>query len=276
MGAGAGYSITVSNCVVNKIADISPMDISLSGSNGWITATIKTDIKITATLNAEAYYDGSGNIDNVDLTITSVNLNLGFGNGYNAEILTAEAIDKYEEQFDADIESLWKELTEVVTADDIDLSYIKSELSDGRNYNGESETLSWGWVHATFSGEFTLDDVDGRSGYNNVESATMHIMWDAVTEFIDAAVTGDNVEYTVFVDNDIIDTFDTEEKAIQAAKDAIESDIKSFGIDNVDFEAYTVERSYYYLNDGGESTYEYETDFDNSEVVWTADADDFV
>ena len=103
MGAGAGYTITVSNCVVNKIADISPMDISLSGSNGWITATIKTDIKITATLNAEAYYDGSGNIDNVDLTITSVNLNLGFGNGYNAEILTAESIDKYEEQFDADI-----------------------------------------------------------------------------------------------------------------------------------------------------------------------------
>lgn len=274
MGAGAGYSITLSECELTSISEISRKDITLEKSEGYCSATVKFNAKLDATVNAESYYHGTGDIENVEVEVTSATLDLGFGEGYNGDILTPEAIEKYEAQFDDDIESLWKELIEVLTVDDLDISYIKSELSDGRNYEGESDILSAGWTHSTFDGEFELDDIDSRSGYNNVENATCRIVWDAVIDYIDKAVTGDNEEYTVFYNDDIADTYNTLDEAIKALKGMIDDEIAKGNADSIIFDECTVERSYYYLRNGGKDTYEYEFDWDYSEVEYAADSDD--
>ena len=274
MGAGAGYSITLKDCELTSISDISRKDITLEKSGGYCSATVKFNAKLDATVNAESYYDGTGDIENVEVEVTSATLDLGIGNGYNGEILTPEAVEKYEAQFDTDIDSLWKELIEVLTVDDLDISYIKDELSNGSNYEGESDTLSAGWVHSTFDGEFELDDIDSRSGYNTIENATCRIVWGAVIDYIDKAVTGDNEEYTVFYNDDIADTYDTLDEAIKALKGMIDDEISKGNADSIIFDECTVERSYYYLRNGGKDTYEYESDWDYSEVEYAADSDD--
>ena len=274
MGAGAGYSITLKDCELTSISDISRKDITLEKSGGYCSATVKFNAKLDATVSAESYYDGTGDIENVEVEVTSATLDLGIGNGYNGEILTPEAVEKYEAQFDTDIDSLWKELIEVLTVDDLDISYIKDELSNGSNYEGESDTLSAGWVHSTFDGEFELDDIDSRSGYNTIENATCRIVWDAVIDYIDKAVTGDNEEYTVFYNDDIADTYDTLDEAIKALKGMIDDEIAKGNADSIIFDECTVERSYYYLRNGGKDTYEYESDWDYSEVEYAADSDD--
>ena len=274
MGAGAGYSITLKDCELTSISDISRKDITLEKSGGYCSATVKFNAKLDATVNAESYYDGTGDIENVEVEVTSATLDLGIGNGYNGEILTPEAVEKYEAQFDTDIDSLWKELIEVLTVDDLDISYIKDELSNGSNYEGESDTLSAGGVHSTFDGEFELDDIDSRSGYNTIENATCRIVWGAVIDYIDKAVTGDNEEYTVFYNDDIADTYDTLDEAIKALKGMIDDEISKGNADSIIFDECTVERSYYYLRNGGKDTYEYESDWDYSEVEYAADSDD--
>ena len=99
MGASAGYTIKVSDCVVDKVSSVFGGDITFSKSKGSVVATIRTDIKATATLLADSYYHTSGEIEQVALNIVSVNLDLDIGNGHNSEILTSEAIEKYETEF---------------------------------------------------------------------------------------------------------------------------------------------------------------------------------
>lgn len=274
MGAGAGYNLILSDCEsVNTVNAINITDIDLEKSDGWCSVRVKGDLcTLDATVSSDSYYYGSGDIENVEVVITEAVLDLGIGNGYNEDILTPEAVEKYEEQFDTDINSLWKELIDVMTIDDVDINYIKNELADGRNFNG-SGNLGSGWIHQTFDGTFTLDAMDDRSGYNLIVEATGFIVWDAVTEFIDKAVQGDNVEYTVFWNGDIFETYNTLEEAKAALKKELDDTIAKGDVDSIDFPECQIESSYYYLRNGGESTYEYESDFDNSEIEYSADAD---
>lgn len=264
MGAGAGYTIEVSDAKVVSSVDVSTFTLEKDG--GYCTATVPCDVKLSATLSGGSYYDGIGEIANVALTVSSVVIALSFGNGFNEELLTPEAVAKYESQFDTDINDLWRELVDVVEPSDININFIREEMSYGINYNGEAR-LGGGWVGSTFDGTFTAE-LDGRDGSNELLSADMSVDEDFVIEFIDKAKYGDNLEYTVFYNDDIMDSYPEKDEAITALKNEILSDIE-----NVDPEGCYVEENRYYLRDGGVDTYEYETDWDYSEVVYSADTD---
>ena len=264
MGAGAGYTIEVSDAKVVSSVDVSTFTLEKDG--GYCTATVPCDVKLSATLSGGSYYDGIGEIANVALTVTSVVIALEFGNGFNDDLLTPEAIDKYERQFGEDINSLWRELVDVVEPSDININFIREEMSYGINYNGEAR-LGGGWVGSTFDGIFTAE-LDGRGGSNELLSADMLVDEDFVIDFIDKAKYGDNLEYTVFYNDDIMDSYSEKDEAIAALKKEIISDIE-----NADLDGCYVEENRYYLRDGGADTYEYETDWDYSEVVYNADAD---
>lgn len=269
---GAGYTIEVSDCNFESMANISAQDITLEKEGGYCSANIKCDIKLNVTLSGGSYYDSIGNIENVALTVTDVKFDLNFGNGINSEILTDVAVEKYENQFDTDIEDLWKELIDVVEVEDIDLEYIMDSLSYGQYYTGNA-SLGGGWIGSTFTGEFTVEEIDSRSGYNDIESYTAFIPSEMVVDFIDKAKYGDNVQYTVYESDGVYDSYATEEEAITALKDYLDSIIAKGEADSIDFYDCYVERSYYYLVDGREDTYEYEDDYDNAEMVYAADGD---
>lgn len=277
MGAGAGYTISVKDCDVIDLNESSIRIVKLfDWDNGLVrggSATVECNIKINGSVAANSYYYGCDYIDDVDMTILSAEVNLGFGDGFNKEILTPEAISKYTTQFGVDdIETLYEELIDNVTVDDIDMSYIVDVLKhDISNLTGEG-SYGGGWIHSTFDGEFELDNIDDRSGYNDTYNLMVQINNAKVVEFIDKAVTGDNVQYVALDDYDVIDAFNTEEEAIAALKEYIRDEVLTeYPIDEVDFSAYTVQEEFYYMTDA-----ENYGDSDWGEVVWTADESDFV
>lgn len=277
MGAGAGYTISVKDCDVVDLNESSIRIVKLGDwDNGLVRggyAIVECDIKITGSVSAESYYYGCDYIKDVPMSVVSAEVNLGFGNGFNKEILTREAVSKYTSQFGVDnIETLYEELIDNVTVNDIDMSYIVDVLKhDISNLTGKG-SYGGGWVHSTFDGEFELDDIDDRSGYNDTYNLTVQINNANVIEFIDQAVTGDNVQYVALDDYDIIDAFATEEEAISALKEYIRDTVLTeYDIEDVDFSSYTVQEEFYYMTDP-----ENYGDSDWGEVVWTADESDFV
>ena len=276
MGAGAGYTISVKDCDVVDLNESSIRIVKLGDwDNGLVrggSATVECNIKINGSVAANSYYYGCDYIDGVDMTILSADVNLGFGENFNKEILTQEAVSKYTSQFGVDdVEELYEELIDNVTVNDIDMSYIVDVLKhDISNLTGKG-SYGGGWVHSTFDGEFELDDIDDRSGYNDTYDLTVQINNANVVEFIDLAVRGDNVQYVALDDYDIIDAFNTEKEAIDALKEYIRDTVLTeYAIDDVDFSAYTVQEEFYYMTDA-----ENYGDSDWGEVVWTADESDF-
>ena len=277
MGAGAGYTISVKDCDVVDLNESSIRIVKLGDwDNGLVrggSAIVECDIKITGSVSAESYYYGCDYIEDVPMSVVSAEVNLGFGNGFNKEILTREAVSKYTSQFGVDdIESLYEELIDNVTVNDIDMSYVVDVLKhDISNLTGKG-SYGGGWVHSTFDGEFELDDIDDRSGYNDTYNLMIQINNANVVEFIDKAVTGDNIQYLAWDDNDVIDAFNTEKEAIDALIEYIRDEVLTkYPIEDVDFSAYTVQEEFYYMTDA-----ENYGDADLGEVVWTADESDFV
>ena len=277
MGAGAGYTISVKDCDIVDLNESNVRIVKLfDWDNGLVrggSATVECNIKINGSVAANSYYYGCDYIDGVDMTILSAEVNLGFGENFNKEILTQEAVSKYTSQFGVeDIETLYEELIDNVTVDDIDMSYIVDVLKhDISNLTGKG-SYGGGWIHSTFDGEFELDDIDDRSGYNDTYNLMVQINNANVVEFIDKAVTGDNVQYVTLDDYDVIDAFNTEEEAIDALIEYIRDEVLTkYPIEDVDFSTYTVQEEFYYMTDA-----ENYGDSDWGEVVWTADESDFV
>ena len=100
MGVGSGYSIKVSDCYVERLADIYPQDVvNIKRTKKSAVATIKTDIDAVATISYDhPYYYGE--YEDVELIITEVDFDLGFGEGYNKYLLNDQAIAKYEEMYE--------------------------------------------------------------------------------------------------------------------------------------------------------------------------------
>ena len=267
MGAGAGCDITIKDCKVNSVDDINLQNATLE-VDGWnVTITLDCAVHMDGTVNVASYYDGSGDIEEVALTVTNISLGLDFGSGEDDDILTAEAIDRFENQFDDDINSLWEDFLPLLTVNDIDPEYLKRELSSGENYTGTGK-IGGGWTGFTFEGQMEIDDVDSRSGYNPVGGYTCSIDEQFVIDYIDAAKYGDNQEYTAYYNNDILDTYTTEEEAITALKQEILANIPAADLSNCQ-----VERTYYWLRNGNVDNFEYESDVDAGVVVYSADND---
>ena len=267
MGAGAGCTIEISNSRVNYVADVSLENAALDVSGYYATLTLDCDVAIEGTINISSYYYGSGDVEEVSMTVHSVSVDLGFGNGYNSDILTAEATERFEAEFGDDIESIWEDFLPELTVSDIDPLYVKDLLQKEASFDGEGR-FGGGWVGVTFKGDFEITDVDSHNGYNPVSSFGAKVNEDFVIDYLDKAKYGDNLEYTAYYNGDILDTYNTEEEAIAALKQEISEDISA-----ADPSDCYVERTYYILTNGSVGNYEYDSDLDSAEVVYTADSD---
>ncbi len=267
MGAGAGCTIEISNSKVMSVADVSLQDATLETGDYSATLTLNCKVFINGTINMSSYYYGSGDVEEVAMTVDSVSLDLGFGNGYNRDILTVDATEHFETMFDGDIDSIWEDVLPILTVDDIDPEYVKDLLQKEAFFDGEGR-FGGGWIGVTFEGDFEIDDVNSHNGYNPVGSFAAHITEGFVIDYLDKAKYGDNLEYTAYYNGDILDTYNTEKEAIAALKQEITEDIA-----NADLSDCYVERTYYILTNGSTDRYEYETDFDSAEVVYTAESD---
>lgn len=266
MGAGAGCTIEVKDCSVIDVGSISLQTADIYTDSWNCTLRLDCNVKVSGTVNISSYDYGSGDVEEVAFTVKSVSMDLGIGNGYNHEILTDEAIDRFEEQFDGDIEDIWEKFLPELTVDDLEIGYIMDQLSSGYNYAG-SGAFGSGWVGVTFDGEFEIDDVDSHSGYNQIEEYTASIDEDFVIDYLDKAKYGDNIEYTAFYNGDILDSYNDLDEAIDALKSEILKDISA-----ADLPECYVERHFYYLNNGSVDNYEYASDWD-FEVEYCADSD---
>lgn len=275
MGAGAGYTVEVKDSDVKSVdvgsIVIENLTVDKTGPLTWLTANVSCDVDVVGDVRAESYYYGCDWISDVNFKVVHADIDVGIGNGYNSSILRPDSVVKFEEQFDADIESLYEEIIPLITPDDIDYSYIAEQLKSNGFYDG-SGVVGGGYVHSTFDGEVELTDIDNHDGYNGIYKATIIIQDKNVVDFIDEAVRGDNVTYAALEDYDILDSFNTEEEAIDYITGYIREQLSNYDDPEVfDFSAYTVQEEFYYMTDP--DSYDYG---DFGEVVWAADESDFI
>lgn len=116
--------------------------------------------------------------------------------------------------------------------------------------------IGGGWTHTTFDGELDCDEnhTDGNS-YSTltVIGAQMDIVDTNLIDFINKAVQGENIvtEYSVWKDDDMLESFDNEDSAIEYAKEK--------GADKVQTSNFRYD------------FYENWEDLDDDEVIWTSD-----
>lgn len=267
MGAGAGCDIEIKDCNVNSVGEINLQNATLEVDKWYVTITFDCDIKMDGTVRVSSYYHSTGDIEEVALTVNNISLALDFGNGNDDRILTPEAVDRFESQFDGDINSLWEDFIPILTVNDIDPNYLKDELRYGNNYDGTG-SFGGGWVGSTFSGQMEIDDVDSHSGYNPISGYACSVDDEFVIDYIDKAKYGYNIEYTAFYNGEIFETYNELDEAIDALRKEILADPTDADL----YDCY-VESSYYYLRNGSVDGYEYESDFDYAQVEYRADSD---
>ena len=275
MGAGAGYTIFIENVDVQNIvsATVESLDRwKMSVFSGY-SAKVVCDIKATARIKGEGYYDGCDWIDNVPITITSASISLPFGDGYNSQILTDYAVQRLTKQFpDEDVDSLWKELEGNIVEEDVSLNFIQDCLEDA-TFEGEG-LYGGGWSHSTFDGNVEVDKVSDNGTYSNLESFTFTIDHPNIIDFIDKAVTGDNKEYEVRFNGEPIESFEDEDEAIEYLKQTIREEITESGIDSIDFSDCTVEELYWEEDVDGNIDIE-DRGYDNIRYCADTDYDEF-
>lgn len=214
MGAGAGYTVFVKNAglglSINDIAN-GISNYSLDIHDRGCTVSIDCDIILTGDIKAESYYYGCDFIDGVLLRMQKITADLGLGNGYNADILTDEARYRYEGMYNLDIEALYMEIVNDITVDDIRSEYIAELVAENLPISGDG-LVGGGWSHHPFDGEFTINPE------YNFYSVTFSVVDSYITEFIDQAVTGDNVAYAVCLNGESIADVDSEQEAIDLLK----------------------------------------------------------
>ena len=184
-GAGAGYNITgtIDASTVNSF------NVVETTEDKYGTPTYLLDCDISATLEDvtfESYYDG-GHVDSAQIQITKLLL-----------------VDNHDPEEKG-------ELNKDNIRESLDETQVKSLIGGG-------------WVHSTFDGnvEFKEENADG-SVYSDfyVYGIEYHFIDEELVKFIDLAVQGENIieEYIVYAeDYDELDRFDSEEEAVEYAK----------------------------------------------------------
>ena len=184
-GAGAGYHITgtIDASTVNSF------NVVETTEDKYGTPTYLLDCDISATLEDvtfESYYDG-GHVDSAQIQITKLLL-----------------VDNHDPEEKGELNN-----------DNIKQSLDETQVKS---------LIGGGWVHSTFDGniEFKEENADG-SVYSDfyVYGIEYHFIDEELVKFIDLAVQGENIieEYIVYAeDYDELDRFDSEEEAIEYAK----------------------------------------------------------
>ncbi len=273
MGVGAGYTIEVQNCKFTSVTSLTITAVSDELLSIDCQATIVGDVK------GKSYYYGCPWVSDVTMNVTHMNLNyaeLFDGNGYNVDswMLTPEASNRIvnELRSDYDIEDIEDvnlyndDFRSKLTVNDFNLDAIKQSLLKSYfDFSGESR-LGGGWTHETFTGEFT---VSVERPYAD-ETYTLQIPDTFIVNYLDRAITGDNVIYDVVFNGEVIETTDTEDGAVSILKSEINAAIAEGGPEAVDFSDCYVEQGYdIMLNGIGEA----DVDFDYPYLVYNADGD---
>lgn len=182
-GAGAGYNIkgTISNV---KITKINNLEIE---KGQWVDYA-NLEVEGTATFEgyAESYYYG---IKIVETPINITNI------GINVNLLDYEGVESYDK----------------VTPQD-----LTSALSGSVEF--DSDTYGGGWSHSTFDGEI---GGDVESSGSEIDNIVIYFTDETTRKYIDLGVQGEAYveQYDVLdEDNDVLDSFETEEEAIDFAK----------------------------------------------------------
>ena len=230
MGAGAGYTIETKNVRIDGDITINSFNINEVGD--WQVTTVSCTVPIVGSVRGSSYNYGFGAIEDVAMTVNRIIINF-----YKSE-----------------------EFPTVTEAD------IMEVLRNRANYEGKC-VYGGGWSHVKFEGDL---EISTNSDYSDdVEGILIQIDEDFVIDFIDVAVQGENIEYTAFYNDEVFETYNTLEEAINALKQEISEDVGA-----ADPSRCYVESSYYYLINGGVNTFEYENDWDYSQVEYNAE-DDF-
>ena len=209
-GPGAGYKIA-SKCTIKKINSLALDKIDYFKENVtygivYVDATFNCDADLSVTDLEFASYDFGGNVDrSVDGKATKISLSMTF------EVdSTRIDSDFVERKINGAIESI----KTLLVGETFDTKIV---------YGG-------GWSHVTYDGTIAeLSDVSSvnytGAYYNDYDTeitgADAKITEQDVIDYIDMVVTGDDLEthYNVFdEDDDLIETFDSQEDAIEFAK----------------------------------------------------------
>lgn len=234
MGAGAGYTIETSDIAINGKPKLLSYDIKQNGH--WQTVDVECEVPITGDVRASSYMFGCPWIKEVNMVVTAITINF-----YENEEVSDQTI--------------------------LDV------LSNTSNYYGEG-VYGGGWSHSTFDGVWEINSFSELDYANDISSVTIQIPDKFIVNYIDKAVTGDNVIYDVVFNGDVIESYglDEEDQAIQVLKDEINKAIAEGGPESVDFSDCYVEQGYDILLNGiGES----DVDFDYSTLVYNADGDPY-
>ena len=181
-GPGAGYSVTGMVTNVHNVEVISDVESRSEYYSNTLMATAECDI---VGVQASSYYDGR-------------------------EIVGGAPIPaRLEIKLDYDKEEYYGDAKKVVEA-----------LGDDFEFDA---TLGGGWGHVTFTGVIEGDyhDVENSPYSTDILNFSIKIENENVIKDIDKAVTGEDWvdQYDVIdADGDIVDSFDTEDEAIDYAK----------------------------------------------------------
>lgn len=225
-GPGAGYSIS-SNCRIEKVNSISLEKIdsfeeNVQYGNVFVDATFNCDIDLVVDNLEFSSYDYGGSVDRVvDGKATKISLSMTF---------EADSMRVDSDFVERKISDAMDTIREILSHDEFDTKIV---------YGG-------GWSHSTYDGTLAeLSDVysvDYTGSFQNeyemgITGADAKITEQGVIDYIDKVVTGDDQEihYNVFdEDGDLIETFDSQEDAIEFAEsnngDSVEEIIIRIGI----------------------------------------------
>ena len=181
-GPGAGYSVKGKVTNVHKVEVISDVESESEYYSNTLMATAECDI---VGVHASSYYDGRDIVDGAPIPA------------------------KLEIKLDYDKEEYYGDAKKVVEA-----------LGDDFEFDA---TLGGGWGHVTFTGVIEGDyhDVENSPYSTDILNFSIKIENENVIKDIDKAVTGEDWvdQYDVIdTDGDIVDSFDTEDEAIDYAK----------------------------------------------------------
>jgi hypothetical protein len=281
-GPGAGYTITVGDYDVVSIDDFVVDSIELAGTESYAGLLIKGKCKgkvVANQLIAESYMYGTEELNDISAEFDWFEYE--YNSDYISEIIKNEnelkrrIFDKYKNEKyydtvdDVDIdEFLFPEIFDLITIDILDNSEIKNMLKYDIENDSSSMIYGGGYVHSTYNGQLVETD---DSSFNNINLVcNLHIapneiyQWCAPIEYIDMAVTGENISttYDIWDSGDNSDTIESYSSKEYSLEDIVDKAIKFANDNDIDIEdLYITETTWKEYFDGG-----IEDIFD--EIVW--------
>ena len=255
-GPCAGYTITVGNYNVLSINNLVIDSIELAGTESYAGLLIigKCNGKVIANeLRAESYMYATEELNDIPAEFDWFEYE--YNTDYISEIIKNEnelkqrIFNKYKNENyydtidDVDIDEFtFSEIFDLITIDILDNNEIKNALMNDIENDSSSMVYGGGYSHSTYNGQ--LVETDDSSFNNSNLICNLHIapneiyQWCAPIEYIDMAVTGENISTTYDIwdskdNSDIIDSYSSIEYSLE---DIVDKAIKFANDNNIDIE----------------------------------------